>query len=381
MQRIGLQLRPRIESVTPLSPPLFSDLRGMSAKVFFCVIVFLAAHFEQILHVNQHNISKFILLHLAISPQPSLHSQLTNVLLWIIRYTDYLTYRTMRSTTLLLFALCMLVACEQPAPTPDASPIRAMSFNIRYNNPGDSAHAWPYRKERVASTILFNNVDVVGVQEALKEQMDELATLLPGYAWTGVGRDDGKEAGEYSAIFYRSDRFEIVDEGTFWLSKNPSIPGSKDWDAAITRVATWAQFKEKTSGQLFFHYNTHFDHRGELAREKSAEIIAHRASRAASNHPLVVTGDFNFTESAPGYSTLTASFNDAYYATKEPHHGPSHTIYGGFEVTHKAGRRIDYIFVNDGFDVLQHATLSDNWDGAYASDHLAVVATLGFKAP
>ena len=268
---------------------------------------------------------------------------------------------------------------EQAQENASQTPIRVMSYNIRYNNPNDAEHAWPNRAERVASTILFHNTDLIGVQEALKGQMDELSDLLEVYDWIGVGRDDGMEAGEYSAIFYKKDRFEVLDSGTFWLSKTPDVAGSKDWDAALTRIATWGHFKDLTTNTELFHFNTHFDHRGAEARTQSASLIAERATQTAGTHPLVVTGDFNFMPSADGYAALTKNLKDAFHVTQEPHHGPDATIYGGFEVTHKAGRRIDYIFVNDHFSVLQHATLSDNWDGAFASDHLAVLSTLVAK--
>ena len=279
-----------------------------------------------------------------------------------------------------LLFLVMLIAssfsCQQPAAThTPASRLRVMTFNIRYNNPNDGEHAWPNRKARVASTILFNGADLVGVQEALKEQMDDLASLLPGYAWIGVGRDDGQEAGEYSAIIYNQERLEVLDSGTFWLSTTPEVPGSKDWDAAITRIATWGQFKDHQTGATFYQFNTHFDHRGVEARKHSAAMIADRATQTAGDLPLVVTGDFNFTEEAEGYPLLTEKLNDTFYSSEQPHHGPEATFYG-FEVSGEPGRRIDYIFVNDNFRVLQHATLSDNWEGAFASDHLAVVTTL-----
>ena len=251
-----------------------------------------------------------------------------------------------------------------------------MSYNIRYNNPNDEQHAWPHRSEHVASTIRFNQADLIGVQEALKDQLDDLSRLLPEYAWLGVGRDDGQDAGEFSAILYRKDRFEPLDSGTFWLSKNPMVPGSKDWDAAITRIVTWAHFKDLKADTSVFHFNTHFDHRGELAREKSAELLENRLSRIANDYPTVLTGDFNFPPEAAGYQILTSSLTDALLASKEPHHGPVETIYGGFEVTHEPGRRIDYLFTKNNLNVLQHATLSDNWQGAFASDHLAVVATV-----
>ncbi|MEM8489030.1 MAG: endonuclease/exonuclease/phosphatase family protein [Bacteroidota bacterium] len=285
----------------------------------------------------------------------------------------------------LLLGLLLSSCTRQPETrqaTPRAQntiPFRVMSFNIRYNNPGDEEHAWPHRVDRVASTILFNNTDIVGVQEALKEQLDDLSAKLPGYTWVGVGRDDGAEAGEYTAIFYKEDRFSLLANDTFWLSKTPEVPGSKDWDAALTRIATWGHFEDTMTGSSLYVFNTHFDHRGAEARTQSAGLIASRATEIAGDAPLVVTGDFNFTPAADGYAALTEKLSDAFHTTKEPHHGPASTIYRGFEVTHEPGRRIDYIFTNDVLTVRQHAILSDNWDGAFASDHLAVLATLALN--
>ena len=278
----------------------------------------------------------------------------------------------------LILLLTTSLACRPTAPILQSTEaLRVMTFNIRYNNPDDGEHAWPNRKSRVASTILFNQADLIGVQEALKEQMDDLAGLLPGYTWIGVGRDDGKDAGEYSAIFYNEQRLEVLDSGTFWLSKTPETPGSKDWDAAITRICTWGHFKDLHTGATFYHFNTHFDHRGAEARTNSAALIAERATQTAGSEPLVVTGDFNFTEDAAGYTRITEQLNDTFYNSTQPVHGPDATFYG-FEVSHEPGRRIDYIFTNNQFRVMQHATLSDNWEGAFASDHLAVLATLQF---
>ncbi len=254
-------------------------------------------------------------------------------------------------------------------------PFRAMSFNIRLNTPNDGEHAWPNRKSRVISTIRFNQADLVGMQEVLHDQLLDLSSALEGYQRVGVGRDDGKEAGEYSPIFYRSDRFELVESGTFWLSLTPDVPGSKDWDAAITRIATWARFKDRLTHRTLYHFNTHFDHRGTEAREKSAELLVDRVSDIAGDDPVIVTGDFNFTETAPGYQTLTADFNDAISVSEEPHHGPRGT-FSGFEIGRPLENRIDFIFVKNDVQVRQHGILSDHWNGAYASDHLAVVATL-----
>ena len=288
-----------------------------------------------------------------------------------------------------LLSVCVLIfilaagctTSTHTTPPPEPTPLRVATYNIRYHNPNDGEHAWPHRKERVVSTIRFNDAHLVGMQEVLKDQLDDLSMALSDFEWIGVGRDDGKEAGEYAPIFYRSDRLEAIESGTFWLSKNPDIPGSKDWDAALTRITTWARFKDLRTDSTFYLFNTHFDHRGELAREKSAELIAHRASRMAGSAPVIVTGDFNFVETAPGYTVLSNAFQDAYYATEQPHHGPSGT-FSGFEIgATELNQRIDYIFVQNNVRVLQHAILSDHWNGAYSSDHLAVLATIQLPTP
>ena len=258
----------------------------------------------------------------------------------------------------------------------DSPTLRVATYNIRYNNPNDGKHAWPNRKDRVVSTIRFNQIHLVGMQEVLKDQIEDMEMALDGYEWIGVGRDDGKEEGEYAPIFYRSDRLKALDSGTFWLSENPDTPGSLDWDAAITRIATWTHFQDLQTNTTFYHFNTHFDHRGVLAREKSAALIAQRASLQAGASPLIVTGDFNFVDTSPGYSVLTQTMQDAFHVTEQPHHGPTGT-FSGFEVgATELDRRIDYIFVQNEVRVMQHAILSDHWNGAYSSDHLAVIATV-----
>ena len=275
-----------------------------------------------------------------------------------------------------LLVASLLMAVTAPTPPHTSTSFRVMTYNIRYNNPNDGEHAWPHRRDRVASTIRFNQVDLLGVQEALKDQVLQLDSLLTDFDWVGVGRDDGQEQGEFSPIFYRRNRYELVDQGTFWLSETPDVPGSKDWDAAITRIATWARFKDLQADTDVLLVNTHFDHRGEIARERSAALIVQKAQEIAGPLPIVITGDFNFTESAPGYANLTEAFHDAYYATQQPHHGPSGTFSGFEHGGIPLEGRIDFIFTDKRLTVYQHAILSDTWNGAYASDHLAVVATV-----
>lgn len=179
--------------------------------------------------------------------------------------------------------------------------LRVMSFNIRFNTARDSANAWPHRKDLAASMIRFHHANLAGLQEALKGQIDDLAERLPGYGWFGVGRDDGRDKGEFSAIFYRRDRFELLEESTFWLSEEPEVIGSKGWDAAITRIVTWGKLRDRSTGKVFFHFNTHFDHRGVRAREESASLLLTKIKEIAGTTPVIVTGDFNSRESSEPY--------------------------------------------------------------------------------
>ena len=142
-----------------------------------------------------------------------------------------------------------------------AQPLNVMTFNIRLNVASDSMNAWPHREHLVASQINFFDVDILGVQEAKPDQMKDLERLLPAYNHIGVARDSGAW-GEYSAIFYKKDRFDLLASSTFWLSPTPHVPASKGWDAAITRIVTWGKFKDKKSGKIFYSFNTHIDHIG-----------------------------------------------------------------------------------------------------------------------
>lgn len=285
---------------------------------------------------------------------------------------------------LLTFVGCLLAAplVAQPA-TPPA--LTTLSFNIRFNNPNDAPHDWPNRKDRVASIFRFYDADLVGLQEALRDQIDDLATALPDYAWVGVGRDDGENAGEFSPIFYRKDRLLLHESGTFWLSQTPDVVASKDWDAAITRIVTWARFTDQATNTTFYHFNTHFDHRGAQARLESAKLIRTQITERVGELPVVLTGDFNIEESAPPYAILVADqpdtlrLYDTFYTSQQPPHGPGSTYFGGFTVTDQPGRRIDYIFVTEGIAVQRYGVLSESTNGAYPSDHLPVLAEITFE--
>ena len=272
------------------------------------------------------------------------------------------------------------------APARDRTYVRVMTFNIRYDEPRDKENAWPNRKELVAGMIRFHHADLVGVQEALKRQLSDLDVLLPDYAWLGVGRGDGKAAGEFSAIFYRKARFKPLQSSTFWLSETPQVPSS-GWDASYPRIVTWVKFQDLETAKIFFHFNTHFDHRGVQARTESARLLLKRIREMAGNLPVVVTGDFNFTESSDGYQILTGkhaetsssahpSLQDARYISQHGHYGPTST-FNEFKALIPE-RKIDYVFVKGNIRVLQHGVLSDTWDGRFPSDHLPVLAEIVF---
>ena len=298
-----------------------------------------------------------------------------------------------RRRSLHVATLCVLAAtaCHRagtssapgaPTVSAEAPPLRIMTFNLRYDTPNDGANAWPNRKDWVAALVRFHGADVVGVQEALAHMLTDLDTRLPGFARVGVGRADGRTRGEFSAILYRTDRLALLDSGTFWLSPTPSVPGSKGWDAALERVATWARFRDRRTGCSHLQLNTHFDHMGEQARQESARLIRRRLAELADGLPIVMTGDLNAVPTSVAYRILTrdtiagaaAPLADAFGTSRAGHYGPAST-WTAFRAI-EPGRRIDYVLVSAPVMVLTHGSLTDSWDGRFPSDHLPVLATL-----
>lgn len=262
---------------------------------------------------------------------------------------------------------------ETRVPLPAA--LRVMTFNIRLNLASDGLNAWPRRKEAVAALIRLHDVDLVGLQEALPEQLVDLDALLPHLARFGSGRS-AERLGEFSAVYYRKDRFELLDSDTFWLSETPSIPGSKGWDAAYERIATWGKLRDRRTGSVFFHFNTHLDHIGRQARREGARLIMRTIAQiAGGDTPVILTGDFNDVPGSEAYRIVTErGFQDARDVTRCPAHGPDST-WNGFKAI-EPGRRIDFVFVRGVPAILQHAILSDTLEGRFPSDHLPVVAEL-----
>jgi len=223
----------------------------------------------------------------------------------------------------------------------------------------------------------FYDVNICGMQEVLIGQIRDLTKLLPTYTYVGVGRDDAKEGGEFSPIFYKKDKYTVLESNTFWLSQTPEKP-SKSWDAALNRIVTYAKLKDNKTKKVFYVFNTHFDHIGQVARRESAKMLVAKIKAIDPKIPVILTGDFNSTPSEEPTIIINGGLIDAQKVSKQPHFGPIST-FNGFESKEITGKLIDYIFLNsDKIKVLKHATLSNTWDGRFASDHHAVLAQLEF---
>ena len=262
-----------------------------------------------------------------------------------------------------------------------AQSLNVMTFNIRYSTLNDSANAWLYRKNHVADQIKYHGVQLLGVQEALYEQIIDLQERLPQYKYIGGGRDDGKQKGEFSAIFYDTAKLQLLDSKTFWLSTTPGVP-SKGWDAALPRIVTWGKFRQRKSGKVFFHFNTHFDHMGTEARRESAKLVLQKVKEIADITPAIVTGDFNAHPDDEPIEVIMNATNplhltDSKSISQTPHYGPIGT-FNGFTNKETDPRPIDYIFLQGKWKVNSHATISETWGGLYASDHFSVLANVSW---
>ena len=252
-----------------------------------------------------------------------------------------------------------------------------MTYNVRLDTEGDGENAWPHRRDFLASQIAFHRPDVLGTQEGLPHQIAWLNERLVDYAYVGVGRQGGNE-GEYSALFYNRRRYTVEDSGTFWLSETPDEV-SKGWDAALPRICTWARLHDRTGGEDFFAFNTHFDHVGEEARNRAADLILHYAdSLATDGLPYVVMGDLNLTPETEPIKRFDAQLTDAYKASPV-RLGPEGTFTGWRPATERPEPRIDYVFVSPGVRVARYAALSDEILGRVASDHRSVVVALHLR--
>lgn len=250
----------------------------------------------------------------------------------------------------------------------------AATYNLRLNTPDDGPDAWPHRREAVKALLLRHQVDLLGTQEALIDQVEDLAAM-PGLARVGVGRDDGQRAGEHSAIFFRTARFDLLGQGDFWLSETPERPG-KGWDArCCNRIASWARLRDRVTQRTFHVFSVHFDHEGVVARRESARLMLRRMAQIAGSDPVLCLGDFNATPDAEPIRIMTAALRDARAVSQTPPAGPVGT-FNGFRLDVPLLDRIDYVFLGPGWRVLSYAALNDTANGRYPSDHLPVLTRL-----
>ena len=282
---------------------------------------------------------------------------------------------------LLLMFVVFVSSLSCVAVEPEPTLLRCCTFNIRLKNDGDdkAGFGWNVRRDRVANYIREKAIDVVGMQEVLHPQLLDLLERLPQYDYVGVGRADGKTRGEYSPIFFLKDKFEVLDKGNFWLSETPDVPGSKGWDAAIERIASYAKLKDKATGKIFMAVNTHFDHVGVMARRESAKLIMRKIQEIVGNRPAVVTGDFNVTEDDEAYVTMTSDafrMNDAYHMTAN-HTGTVYTFQNFLRISPLECDKIDCIFLTPAIRV-KHSHIEVQSPENILSDHNPHWADLEF---
>ncbi|MEO5897008.1 MAG: endonuclease/exonuclease/phosphatase family protein [Vicinamibacterales bacterium] len=284
----------------------------------------------------------------------------------------------------ILFAL--LLGCVLRPVHPGAVPqaalrqsLSVMTFNIRYGTARDGENDWAARRALLVDVLREQNADVIGLQEALDFQIDEMLDAVPGYAVIGVGRNDGARKGEYAAILFRKDRLSVAASGSFWLSDTPEVVKSTTWGNRITRICTFARFIDR-NGRGFWHFNLHLDHESQPSREKSVELLRRRIdARLFADDPVVVTGDFNVGERNPALSPLTAdgAFVDS-YRVLYPEERAAGT-FNGFAAGKIDGDKIDYVFVQPATAVLAAAIVRTSRNSRYPSDHFPVTARVRFK--
>ena len=260
----------------------------------------------------------------------------------------------------------------------NAQNLTVVSYNIRLDVASDSLNRWDNRKDFLIGQLNFHEPEVFGIQEGLLHQLEEIKKGMPGYNYLGKGREDGLKNGEFSAIFYNTEKLELLEENTFWLSQTPELP-SKGWDAAIKRVCTYGLFRAKKSSQDFWVFNTHFDHIGEEARKESVFLIMEKIRELnKQNLPVILTGDLNLEPDHPSILLLSSAMQDSHLLAGDKAFGPGGT-FNGFNFSEPITRRIDYIFISKtGFQLHKYAILSDSKDLRYPSDHFPVLAKLSF---
>ena len=250
-----------------------------------------------------------------------------------------------------------------------------MSYNIRYDNKWDKENSWDTRKESIVRIFEKYSPSFIGTQEGLAHQIDYMDSALTGYDYIGVGREDGEKKGEFCAIYYISDTYNVIESSTFWLSDNPENV-SIGWDAALERICTYGLFEHKQSKNQIWVFNTHFDHMGEIARRKSSELILQKINDLNSfSGPIILMGDFNSLPNSKPVNTILKRLDDSYNISLNKPKGPKGT-YNGFNEDQPIEKRIDYIYVKN-IDVHNHEHIDDRLDNSnHISDHLPVMVDI-----
>jgi len=253
------------------------------------------------------------------------------------------------------------------------------TYNIRYDNPKDTGNLWVNRAPVVATLIRFHDFDIFGTQEGYKNQLDYIVNALPQYNYSGVGRNDGKDKGEHSAIFYKKDDFNLLNKGDFWLSQTPDTP-SLGWDATCcNRICSWVYLQHKKSGKKFYFFNAHYDHQGIQARKESSKLVLQKINEIAGNSPIVFTGDLNGSHKSDWYQAIATSgkLRDTYSEVKYPY--ANNASHNGFGSTKDSSDIIDHIFITKHFTVSKWGVLTDTYHGKFPSDHFPVLVEVNIK--
>ncbi|MCG6157694.1 endonuclease/exonuclease/phosphatase family protein [Rubinisphaera margarita] len=290
----------------------------------------------------------------------------------------------MKLSLLLSALLTIATAANASAEDESTAAINVVSFNIRYGSARDGENHWDKRKDFVVETVQELDPDLLGTQETLGFQRDYLSSKLPEYSVFGVGREDGRDEGEMMAIFYRTERFEKLDGGHFWLSETPNVPGSMSWNTACSRMVTWVKLKDhKNADRVLWFFNTHLDHKSPQARLEGARLIRRRVNEMVAGAPVVITGDFNAAEKSEPYQALfeqsgSVQLQDT-WRVAQPSAQQNEGTFTGFSLKSRGDKRIDWIAISKGFQVQSAAIVEINRNGVTPSDHLPVQARLVFS--
>jgi len=285
----------------------------------------------------------------------------------------------MKKITLLLFFLLQTITIIK------GQQITVATYNLRYsiekNHKFDSTRGedWQRRGPVAAALTRFHEFEIFGVQEALLHQLEDFSNWLPGYKYVGVGRDDGKKEGEHTAVFYKTERFKVLDHGDFWLSETPEKP-SMGWDGTCChRMCTWVHFEDLESGVTFYFFNTHFDHQAMVARKESAKLILQKIKAIAGEKPVIFMGDLNGDHNSEWYKTLAESdlLTDTYSQAEEPY--AVNGSFNGFGKRTESNSIIDHVFVTKHFQTTKWGILTDTYHGKFPSDHYPVMVILNIK--